>query len=233
MKILGLIIARSGSKSVPNKNMKILAGKPLLQYTIDSALEANCFQDLIFSTDSKEYADFVHSNGVIVPFLRPNELSKDTTPTVDVVIHAVQYMKTLNKHYDGVCLLQPTYPFRKSGFIDLAYQKFINSHADSLISVLPLPHQYNPHWVFSSNNKNYLSVFTGEEQPISRRQDLPNLFFRDGAIYITKTSTLINSHSLFGKQISFIETDPRFYINIDTLIDWNLAEDKIKELHLT
>ena len=230
MRILGLIVARSGSKSVPNKNMKILAGKPLLEYTIDSAIASQCFQDLIFSSDSKEYADFALSKGVSVPFLRPGNLAQDSTPTIEVVIHALVQMKSLGKNYDAVCLLQPTHPFRERGSIDKAIKQFIQLGADSLISVLPVPHEWNPHWILEPNEDGYLKLATGEEEIIQHRQDLPPAFFRDGSIYITKTEVILQSHSLYGGKISYIQNNPKYYVNIDTEQDWNEAVKKLKEI---
>jgi N-acylneuraminate cytidylyltransferase len=231
MKVLGLIVARSGSKGVVGKNLKLLAGKPLLEYTIDSALEAKGLIDVVLSTDSQLYADFAVSKGVSVPFIRPSELAQDHTPSIDVISHAVKTLEEMQKHFDAICLLQPTHPFRKKGSIDVAIKKFSHSGADSLISVLPVPHEFNPHWVFESNTDGYLNLATGEKEIIKRRQDLPLAYFRDGSIYITNTSVLLDSKSMYGGKINYIESDPAFYANIDTENDWTKAEMKAKTLN--
>ncbi len=230
MKILGLLVARSGSKGIPNKNLKDLGGIPLLEYTIHSALDSDKLQDLVLSTDSQVYADFAISKGVSVPFYRPAKLALDNTPTIEVVIHTLEQMALLGKHYDAVCLLQPTHPFREKGSIDRAIDCFIQSDSDSLISVLPVPHEWNPHWIFEPNEQDYLKLSTGEEEIIRRRQDLPLAFFRDGSIYITKTDVILQSCSLYGKKIAYIQNDPRYYVNIDTQQDWDKAEQKLKEI---
>lgn len=230
MKILGLLVARSGSKGIPNKNLKDLGGIPLLEYTIHSALVSDKLHDLVLSTDSQIYADFAISKGVSVPFFRPAKLALDNTPTIEVVIHALEQMALLGKHYDAVCLLQPTHPFREKGSIDRAIDCFIQSDADSLISVLPVPHEWNPHWIFELNSEGNLRLATGEEEIIRRRQDLPMSFFRDGSIYITKTEVILKSRSLYGTKISYIQNDPKYYVNIDTEQDWQKAEQKLKEI---
>jgi len=123
-------------------------------------------------------------------------------------------------------LLQPTSPFRPKGFIDLAIQKFINEEVDALVSVLPVPHEFNPHWVFEPNEKGLLQIATGDKEIIKRRQDLPQAFFRDGLIYITKTS-VIKEGSFYGTKLSYLENHPDFYVNIDTLEDWEKATAKL------
>ena len=102
------------------------------------------------------------------------------------------------------------------------------SGCDSLISVQKVPHEYNPHWTFEVNEMGNLKIATGEDQIISRRQELPEAYHRDGSIYITKTEVLLQQHSLYGKSTSFIESQPELYVNIDTLSDWEKAEQMIK-----
>ena len=230
MKVLGLILARSGSKGIPNKNLKVLGRIPLMEYTIESALASEKLQDLVLSTNSQIYADFAVSKGVLVPFLRPAELALDTTPSIEVLVHALEQMTALARQYDAVCLLQPTHPFREKGSIDKAIDQFIQSGADSLISVLPVPHEWNPHWIFEPNNEGYLKLATDEEEIIRRRQDLPPAFFRDGSIYITKTEVILQSRSLYGKKIAYVQNDPRYYVNIDTQQDWEKAEQKLNQI---
>jgi CMP-N,N'-diacetyllegionaminic acid synthase len=160
--------------------------------------------------------------------LRPEEFAKDTTPTLDVIIHALQWYQNQAIFFDAVCLLQVTSPFRTVAFLDKAVEKFITSDCDSLVSVQKVPHEYNPHWTFELNPEGNLKIATGEDQIISRRQELPDTYHRDGSIYIMKTEVLLEQHSLYGKSISFIESPPEFYVNIDTIADWETAEQMIK-----
>ena len=229
MRILGIIPARGGSKGVPGKNIKLLNGKPLLQYTSEIALESKFLTDVILSSDDNQIIKVAKSLGIQVPFLRPEELAQDTTPTIDVIIHALRWYENQAIFFDAVCLLQVTSPFRTVAFLDQAIEKFIASGCDSLVSVQKVPHEYNPHWTFEVNPEGNLKIATGEDQIISRRQELPEAYHRDGSIYIMKTEVLLQQHSLYGKSTSLIESTPEFYVNIDTLADWEKAEQMIKK----
>jgi CMP-N-acetylneuraminic acid synthetase len=228
MRILGIVPARGGSKGVLGKNIKLLNGKPLLQYTAEIALESQYLTAVILSSDDTQIVKVAKSLGIQVPFLRPQELALDTTPTIDAIIHALQWYENHAVFFDAVCLLQVTSPFRTVEFLDKAIEKFITSGCDSLVSVQKVPHEYNPHWTFEVNSEGNLKIATGEDQIINRRQELPDTYHRDGSIYITKTEVLLQQHSLYGKSISFIESPPEFYVNIDTLADWEKAEQMIK-----
>jgi CMP-N,N'-diacetyllegionaminic acid synthase len=228
MRILGIIPARGGSKGVPRKNIKLLNGKPLLQYTTEIALESQYLTDVILSSEDKQIITVAESLGIQVPFIRPSALADDQTPTIDVIIHALEWYGNQAIFFDAVCLLQVTSPFRTVKFLDKAITKFMNSGCDSLFSVQKVPHEYNPHWTFEVNPEGNLKIATGEEKIISRRQELPDAYHRDGSIYITKTEVLLQQHSLYGKSTSFIESSPEFHVNIDALADWEKAEQMIK-----
>jgi CMP-N-acetylneuraminic acid synthetase len=228
MKILGIIPARGGSKGVPGKNIKLLNGIPLLQYTSEIALESQYLTAVILSSDDTQIIKVAKSLGIQVPFLRPEELAQDTTPTIDVIIHALQWYENEAVFFDAVCLLQVTSPFRTIDFLNKAIAKFIESGCDSLVSVQKVPHEYNPHWTFEVKAEGNLKIATGEDQIISRRQELPDVYHRDGSIYIMKTEVLLQQYSLYGKNTSFIESPHEFYVNIDTLADWEKAEQMIK-----
>jgi len=226
MKILGLIPARGGSKGIPNKNRKLLGGKPLLQYTIETALAATQLDRVIFSSEDEHLMQLATQMGVEAPFKRPMALSKDTSGSLEVVQHA---LNSLAQEYDAVCLLQVTTPFRAKGLVDAAIKKFKTSGCDSLITVQKVPHHYNPHWVFEAVDGT-LKIATGDATIIKRRQELPNTYIRDGAIYITKTKVLLKQNSFFGETISYLESDASSHINIDTMEDWERAEEIIKHL---
>jgi len=228
MKILGIITARGGSKGVPGKNIKLLGGNALLTYTANAANQSKLLLKTILSSDDTAIIEIAKKEQIEVPFIRPNDLANDTATSISVVQHAIAYMESIGEFYDAVCLLQPTSPFREKGFIDAAIQKFIAEDADALVSVLPVPHEYNPHWVFEPNSSGFLQIATGEKIIISRRQDLPKSYFRDGSVYITKTE-IIKKGSFYGEKLSYLESNPDFYVNIDTLKDWEIAE---KKLHL-
>jgi N-acylneuraminate cytidylyltransferase len=221
MRILGLIPARGGSKGVPGKNGRLLAGKPLIAYTIEAAKKAK-LDHILVSTDSRDLYGIAREMGFEPPFLRPAALAQDDSTSLSVVEHALGFMENAGEHFDAVCLLQPTSPFRRDGFIDEAIARFESADADSLVSVLPVPHAYNPHWVFEPDN-GFLKISTGEDAIISRRQELPPAYHRDGSVYLTRIETL-KSGSFYGEKIAWIESDPDRHVNIDTMDDWEKAE---------
>jgi CMP-N,N'-diacetyllegionaminic acid synthase len=231
MKILGLIPARGGSKGVPKKNIKLLGRLPLIEYTINSAKESSLLTQVIVSTDDEEIAIAAEVSGCKPPFIRPSEFAQDTSSSLEVVQHAIAFFEAQNIFFDACCLLQPTNPFREKGFIDMAIEKFKSSKADSLVSVLEIPHEYNPHWAFEEASNGLLKIATGGLQIIPRRQDLPKAFHRDGSVYITKTE-VVKSGSLYGNSIAYIESNPQFHVNIDTMKDWEKAEKLLTQIHL-
>ena len=228
MKILAIIPVRGGSKGIPGKNIKLLGGKPLLAYTSELALQSKYLTEVIVSTEDEPIGEVAKSLGVQVPFMRPMALAQDDTPTIDVLIHALEWYKNQTIFFDAVCLLQVTSPIRTLEFLDKAIEKFMASDCDSLVSVQKVPQEYNPHWTFEVNEEGNLKIATGEAEIIPRRQELPTAYHRDGSIYITKTDVLLKEHSLYGKSTAFIESDPDFYVNIDTMEDWEKAEAMIQ-----
>ncbi|WP_179005947.1 acylneuraminate cytidylyltransferase family protein [Winogradskyella forsetii] len=224
MRVLGIIPARGGSKGVPGKNIKMLGGKPLLQYTSEVALHSKYLNKVVLSSDDDAIIEKGKALGLEVPFKRPQDLATDQSPTLPVILHALDFYAAQEEFFDAVCLLQVTSPFRKLEFLESAIQKFIQNKTDSLISVLEVPHEYNPHWVFKEDKEGELKIATGDTNIISRRQDLPKSFHRDGSIYLTKTEVLRDESSLYGDSISFIESPKDFHVNIDTLADWKKAE---------
>lgn len=227
MKVLALIPARGGSKGIPGKNIKLLGGSSLLFYTVKAALTAKKISRVIISTDDEQIAAEAGKLGVEVPFMRPASLATDNTPTLPVIQHALNFCLQRGESYDAVCLLQVTSPFRVPGFIDRAIEHFTEKKCDSLISVLPVPTEFNPHWTFEAQADGFLKIATGENKIISRRQDLPPAYFRDGSIYITKTGVLLEQHSLYGNTVGYIVNDSTWHVNIDTIGDWNEAERMI------
>src|SRR5215831_4479189 len=219
MRVLGLVAARGGSKGVVGKNIRPLRGKPLLEYTAEAALSASLLSRVILSTDSEDIAGVGRQCGLEVPFLRPPELAKDETPSLPVVQHALRWVETCGESYDAVCLLQPTSPLRRPGQIDGCITMLTASEADSVITVLPVPDAYNPHWVYIPDEKGLLRLSTGESNPIPRRQELPAAFHREGSVYVTRRNVVLESGSLFGNRVVGYVVDEQRSVNIDTLDD--------------
>lgn len=224
MKVLGIIPARGGSKGIPRKNVKPLVGKPLLAYTTESALRSKKLSRVILSTDDPEIAEAGRALGVEVPFIRPSELASDAAPTFQVVMHAVEHLENDGSAFDAICLLQPTNPLRRAEDIDACIELLEASGADSVISILPVPHQYNPKWVYWRDEKGEIVLSTGESSPISRRQDLPAAFHREGSVYVTRRNVLDAYGDLYGQKVQGYQIEPERSVNIDTLEDWTQAE---------
>lgn len=224
MNVLGLIPARGGSKGIPGKNIKLLAGKPLLQYTFEAGKNSKLLNKVILSSDDEAIIQIAKQLELEVPFKRPANLAQDSSSSLEVVKHAVNYYLEKGIQFDAVCLLQVTTPFRQPGLIDECILKFKDGGFDSLVSVREVPKEYNPHWVLEES-EGTLKIATGEMEIIPRRQDLPKAYHRDGAIYLTKTEVILNANSLFGEKIGFVDTTDSPYVNIDTPEDWRKAEE--------
>jgi CMP-N,N'-diacetyllegionaminic acid synthase len=230
MRVLGLIPARGGSKGVARKNIRSLCGKPLLQWTAEAALAAETLDRVVLSTEDEEIAEVGRSCGLEVPFLRPWELAADDTPTIHVVQHVLRTLETTGDRFDAVCLLQPTSPFRKPSDIDGCIELLAVSYADAVMSILRVPPEYNPHWVYFRGDDGSLKVSTGESQPIPRRQLLPPAFHRDGSIYVTRRHVVLEQESLYGTRVLGYEVDRANTVNIDTVADWVRAEVMMQEM---
>lgn len=228
MKVLALIPARGGSKGVPRKNIKNLCGKPLIQYTIDAALVSGVVDEVMVSTEDEEIAQVAKQLGASVPFMRPQQLAGDKSPTIDAVVHVLETYQKMGKNFDAVCLLQATNPLRTAETIRKSIAEFQRTNADSLLSVREVPHEFNPHWTFEEGTeKGLIHIATGEDEIIPRRQELPKAYYRDGAIYLTKTSVILGQKSLYGKKVAFINLEGEPHVNIDTMADWNKAEQLV------
>jgi CMP-N-acetylneuraminic acid synthetase len=223
MKILGVITARGGSKGIPRKNLVPVGGRPLLAYTAEAALGARTLSRTILSTDDDEIAALGLRLGLEVPFLRPAELAQDHTPTLPVLQHAVSWLEERGDRYDAVCLLQPTNPFRDSAVIDGCARLFETARADSVVTVLHVPNEYNPHWVYFEDVEGCLRLSTGEANPIPRRQELPRAFHREGSVYITRRDVLIEESSLYGRRVLGFLVDHSRAVNIDEYLDLEIA----------
>ena len=223
MRVLGLIPARGGSRGVPRKNVRLLGGRPLLQWTAEAALGAKSLARVVLSTEDEEIAAVGRSCGVDVPFMRPRELAGDETPTLPVVQHALGILEARGDRYDAVCLLQPTSPFRIAGDIDGCVALLASSDADSVVTVLPVPAEYNPHWVYFGAPNGELRLSTGEAQPIPRRQSLPAAWHREGSVYVTRRDVVMDG-SLYGARTIGYVVDGARSVNIDSPSDWTLAQ---------
>ncbi|MBI4699330.1 MAG: acylneuraminate cytidylyltransferase family protein [Nitrospirae bacterium] len=231
MKILAFIPARAGSKRVPNKNLKPLQGKPLIAYTIKAAKSARHINRIVVSTDSEEIASIARQYGAEVPFIRPGNISQSDSTEMQFFEHALDRFR-LNENYepDMIVLLYPTSPFRKPESIDRAVGEMLkHPEADSLRSVrLCHEHPYKM-WVIEDG---YLKPFVSGQSPNVHTlsyQLLPTVYIQNASIYITKPSTIRNKKSPTGDVIIPFVMDELESIDINTPLDFKIAEMILKE----
>ena len=229
MKVLGIITARGGSKGVPGKNLKLLAGKPLLAYTIDAANNCAALDRVILSTEDEAIAAAGRAMGCEVPFTRPAELSRDDTPHLPVVQHAAAWMRDhANYTFDAVMVLQPTSPLRTSTDIAAAVALLESTGADSVLSVSEVPVHSHPSRTLRLDASDQAVLFaTGEpvRKRINRRQDLPPAWVMNGAVYACRTAVLFASEpSLYGDRVVAYRMPHERSSSIDDMDDWAAAE---------
>ena len=225
MRVLGLIPARGGSKGIPGKNARLLGGRPLLAWTARvarAAQKAGLLDRVILSTEDAELASLGRDLELEVPFLRPPELAQDDTPTLPVMVHALDSLEAEGERFDAVCLLQPTTPFRRLADLEAAVHRFHRGDVDTVVSMQRVPHEHHPSWVWV-DGPNGLRLADGADQPIPRRQDLPPAYHRDGSIYLVRAETL-RSATIYGPRLAMIEGDPNRHVNLDHPDDWARAE---------
>ncbi|WP_422658572.1 acylneuraminate cytidylyltransferase family protein [Paenibacillus sp. EC2-1] len=220
-KCLAIIPARGGSKGVLRKNLRLINGKPLIQYTIEAALGSQCIDQTIVSTDCPEIAQVSVEAGAMVPFIRPSTLAEDQSRTMDVLQHAVEFYEKQGVFYEHIILLQPTSPLRNSFDIEEAYSLFLRNEADSLQSVSPvLQHPY----LFRKFEDTILEPYHSVEDERLRRQDLEEIFVLNGAIYIVRKELLMEESSLVGpRNCGYVMPKSRS-IDIDDELDLEVAE---------
>jgi CMP-N,N'-diacetyllegionaminic acid synthase len=227
MKILAFIPARGGSKGIPRKNLKKICGKPLINWSIEAALNARLVDRVLVSTDDQEIAEAALKAGAEVPFLRPVELASDTSSSEDAMLHALAFEESEGRHYDAMLLLQPTSPLRKKDTIDAAITQFNSSNCDSLVSVCE-DHGFT--WKNLADPSPSYNVF---QRP--RRQDIldqDRIFKETGSIYITDWNILKETGCRLGGRITMFEMDPIEQLEIDTETDFILV-DRLMENFLS
>ena len=222
--VLGVVLARGGSKGIPRKNVALLAGKPLLAYTAAAALQAKRLSRVVLSTDDEEIATVGRDLGLEVPFMRPPALAHDDTPAIAVLQHAVREVESQGHRFDAVFTLQPTNPLRRPNDIDGAVELLERTGADSVISFVEVGDNHPARMKFLDPEGRAIDPPFGELVEGQRRQDLPKLYLREGSVYLTRRDVLVDENSLKG-------TDCRAWIvprdracNIDEPFDWMLAD---------
>jgi N-acylneuraminate cytidylyltransferase len=226
MKPLVIIPARGGSKGIPGKNIKILNGKPLIQYTIDAAREVFSDHQICVSTDSEDIKKVAEGLGLFVPFLRPVSLATDYASTYDVLLHALAYYEEKVYSPDVIILLQATSPFRTSKHIKGALESYSRTY-DMVVSVTET--KSNPYYVlFEEDKDGWLTKSkTGN---FLRRQDCPKVWEYNGAIYVINPESLRERSHLEFRRIKKYVMDEQSSLDLDTPLDWKFAEGIMKHL---
>jgi CMP-N,N'-diacetyllegionaminic acid synthase len=228
--VLGLIPARGGSKGIPRKNIVALAGRPLLAYTCEAALASQVLDRVVLSTDDEEIAEVGRQCHIEVPFIRPASLAQDETPSIDVARHAVEYLRDI-QHWmpDLVVLLQPTSPLRQARHIDEAVGRMKETTADTVVSVVEVPHRFNPHNVTELKDGELINVAPAPRDfDRFRRQALPVFYARNGpAVLVTQVDVILNSGSFYGAHVVPYFMIEEESLDIDSKFDLWLAEQLI------
>jgi len=223
MSVLGLVPARGGSKGIPDKNLRELAGRPLLDYTARAARDSGVIDRLVLSTDSEAIAEAGRAVGLDVPFLRPAELAGDSAPMLDVVLHTLD---ALEDEFDHVAILQPTSPLRRPEDVRAAVELARETGCDSVVGVVALPLHLSPDYVMRVEDDRLVPFLEGGER-LTRRQDARPAFVRDGTIYLVRREVVVQQRSLYGTDCRPLLVAPEHSLSIDTPQDWAEAERRL------
>ncbi|MBS1645320.1 MAG: pseudaminic acid cytidylyltransferase [Bacteroidetes bacterium] len=227
MKSLAIITARGGSKRIPRKNIKEFLGKPIIQYSIDAALQSGLFDEVMVSTDDEEIAAIAKELGAQVPFLRSTANANDYATTADVLVEVLNQYQEIGKSFDLAVCIYPTAPFVNAEKLQKAQERLIATHADSLI---PITKFSFPIWR-SFKLDNELIAFNWPENALKRSQDLPSAYHDCGQFYFFRTKEFLQTKSLVGSNTSYIEIPESEVQDIDNEEDWKIAEIKYSFLH--
>jgi CMP-N,N'-diacetyllegionaminic acid synthase len=221
--VLAIIPARGGSKSIPNKNIALVGGEPLLHWTISAARKSRHLSRTIVSTDDDAITAVARQHGANVPFKRPASLARDDTPGIDPILHALSWFDQQERyHPDWVMMLQPTSPLRTTADIDGAITIMQKQKADGVVSVMPVDH--HPYWMKEVDADGRMRNFISIDPPILRRQDLPPLYALNGAIYLAKRELLLREKSWYtANTFAYIMPTSRS-LDVDTPWDLEVAD---------
>jgi N-acylneuraminate cytidylyltransferase/CMP-N,N'-diacetyllegionaminic acid synthase len=232
-KVLAIIPARGGSKGLPGKNIMSLCGKPLLGWPVSAACHSKFIDKVIVSTEDQKIADIALAQGAEIPFLRPEEFASDTATSFSVIKHALDFFKHEREEFEYCILLEPTSPLTESDDIDTALSKLeMNKNfADSIVGVSKIEAMH-PVFDVRINEKGLIIPYVSDcFSAAGRRQDLDELFFFEGSLYISKTDSLLSKESFYhDRTLGYIV--PKWKsLEIDDLVDFLCVEAVMKNLH--
>ena len=220
-KFLAIIPARSGSKGIKDKNIKLLKNKPLMAYTIEAAKNSEVFDDIIVSTDSEKYKIIAEQYGAKVPFLRDISLSGDFSKTEDVIVDTITNLEKMEKKYDYFVLLQPTSPLRNSKHIQEAVDLILEENLNSVISVCEVDHSLQICNTLKENKSMYNFISKNNN---TLRQNMEKYYRINGAIYIMKVNEYLKNRNFYVEKSKAYIMERKFSVDIDEEIDFLLAE---------
>ena len=224
--VLALIPARGGSRGIPDKNIRPLAGRTLLDYAADAALASKVVDRRVLTTDSERIAEEGRRIGLEVPFLRPENLARDDTPMLPVIEHAVEFLEKHGWSPEIIVLLQPTSPLRRPAHVRAAVEQLRESGADSVVTVVELPMHLSPDYVMRIEDGRLVN-FLPEGTSVTRRQDARRAVVRDGSVYAFWRRTLRETRSIYGRDCRPLIVPAHESITIDTPDDWAEAERRL------
>ncbi len=224
---LCIIPARGGSKRIPRKNIKVFNGKPMIGYSIEAALQSQCFDKVIVSTDDKEIADIAIKMGAEVPFFRPDELANDKAATLPVIKHAIEWFQQHKIVPDFVCCIYATAPFIEAKYIKQALQKLQQTKTDYCFSATSYPFPIQRAFKVTENDR--VKMFN-PEQFNTRSQDLEEAYHDAGQFYWGKTSAFLAEKMVFSETATSYLLPRHRVQDIDTAEDWDRAELMFKAL---
>ena len=229
--IVALIPARSGSKRVPDKNIRPLAGHPLIAYSIAAAVQSKIFKAVIVSTDSDRYADIARHYGAEIPFLRPAEFAGDTSPDIEWVACTLDRLRKDGREFDCFSILRPTSPFRLPGTIQRAWQEFLTQEGvDSLRAVEKCQQHPGKMWVVRRNRMTPLLPMGPAEQPwhSSQYPSLPEIYVQNASLEIARTRVVFKEKAIAGTVLMPFFTKGHEGFDVNSDYDWNLAEHLVE-----
>jgi CMP-N,N'-diacetyllegionaminic acid synthase len=228
-KILALVPARGGSKSIPHKNIVPLGNKPLIAYVLDTLQRSRYINKVVVSTDDTQIAEVAEKAGAEVPFLRPREISQDSSPAMPLIFHAVKALQEMQNYVpDVIVFLQPTSPFTRVGQIDSAIELLRESNADAVTTVVEAPHVFHPYNIRQVNADGTVNFFMPKEHDLYPTRQAKPKFYAFGNVYVLKHQTLTNYGNLYGERCIPLVVDAVSAFDINDPVDLAIAECLLK-----
>lgn len=223
MKVIGVVVARGGSKGLPGKNIRPLLGKPLINWTIEAALAAPSIDTVVVSTEDKAIAQTARVAGARVPFLRPPHLATDSASSIEVVLHTIDSLEKVGERYDVVVLLEPTSPLRETSDIEQALSQLFKSEAGSVVSVCRAE-SHHPAFMYKLLDDNQMVPYNHNQPTGLRRQDIESVYFLEGTVYCSRIDVLREQRSFYHADTRAYEVPKWKSLEIDDIYDFTMVE---------